>query len=251
MQHLIIICVLASMTILLVCSPISETNEKNEGLGLTSEGKSKKQRYVVLIGASIGHHWDIPSLPKRINNFSYIFEYVGTGPFDKSDRLKSVLERHENKPDAIFIKECAAYFPGDMKQYTELMKRWINDCKEMDVIPIPVTVVPVTRLHSFKLILIDIIKGRNPFLMGNPFCHRRNRAILEYNDWIREYCGKSGLSFLDLEAAVRYSEKNRFLREDLAHIDGLHVGSKAYKLLDQIVIPTLETVDWDTNKGLQ
>ena len=63
--------------------------------------------------------------------------------------------------------------------------------------------------------MIDILKGRNPFKSGSPFRNSRNRAILEYNNWIKTYCQELGLSVLDLEGAVRYSEKNRFLREDL------------------------------------
>ena len=116
----------------------------------------------------------------------------------------------------------------------------------MDVIPVPTTVVPVTRLHPFKQILIDIVKGRKFFMFENPFKNRRNKSILKFNDWIRMYCKKCGLSVLDLEGAVRYSEKNRYLREDLARLDGLYLNRKVYKILDQIVIPTLETVNWES-----
>lgn len=222
---------------------------KSEGKEIILSDNGKKQKHVVLLGASIGKRWNISSLPKRINDHDYYFEYVGSGPFDKSDRLKVVIERKENKPDAICIKECAAYFPGDFEQYRNLMKQWIKGCQEENIIPIPTTVVPVTRLHSYKLIFINIVKGRNPFRSGNPLCHRRNTAILEYNDWIRTYCERNGLSYLDLETAVRYSGNNRFLREDLASVDGLHINAKAYKILDQVVIPTLKTVEWGSNKG--
>jgi lysophospholipase L1-like esterase len=103
----------------------------------------------------------------------------------------------------------------------------------------------VTRLHSLKKVLIDVVKLRNPFKQGNPFKNKKNKAILEYNDWIIMYCKNSGLCVLDLEQAVRYSAKNRYLREDLAKIDGLHINRKAYKILDKIVLPTLETVNWE------
>ena len=202
-----------------------------------------QHKLVLLIGASIGRHWNFSSLPERIDNSDVVFEYVPGGGFDKSDTLKNVLSRKENKPNVILLKECAAYFPGEMSAYKDLMMKWISDCIEADVVPIPATVVPVTRLHSFKQIMIDVLKRRNPFRYGNPFTQKRNRAILAYNDWIREYCNQKGLALLDLEAAVRYSEKNRYLREDFAKIDGLHLNNKAYKVLDQIVIPTLRMVD--------
>jgi len=229
-------------------------------LGLTSKLKidsevkeavlskgSKKE--IVLLGASIGSAWNISLLPERINNFDYVFEYIDGGSFDKSDKLKEIISRKENKPDAIFIKECAAYFPGDLELYKSLMKQWIRECQKENVIPIPTTVVPVTRLHSIKKFLIDIVKRRNPLKYGNPFKNKRNEEILEFNDWIRMYCEKIGLSVLDLEAAVRYSEENRFLREDLAKVDGLHLNKNAYKNLDQIVLPTLKTVYWENKRG--
>ncbi len=207
-----------------------------------------KQKLIVLLGASVGMAWDIPQLPYRISNFDYIFEYIPHGGFDKSETLNEIISREEKRPDVVIIKECAAYFPGDMDHYKDLMKKWIHSCLESDVIPIPATVVPVTRLHPYKKIPIDIIKGRNPFKRDNPFKSRKNKTILEYNDWIKMYSEQNGLSVLDLEAAMRYSDKNRFLREDLARIDGLHINSKAYNILDQIVIPSLNTIDQEKEK---
>jgi len=58
------------------------------------------------------------------------------------------------------------------------------------------------------------------------------------------FCAKNDLSLLDLERAVRKSEKDRYLRSKLAKIDGLHLNKKGYRVLDQIVIPTLEKVQW-------
>lgn len=75
--------------------------------------------------------------------------------------------------------------------------------------------------------------------MENPFRHWRTKAIHKFNDWIRSYCGENDLSFLDLEAAVRVSKRNRYLREGLARLGGLHLKANAYRLLDQIVIVAL------------
>jgi hypothetical protein len=200
----------------------------------------KKRKQVLLLGASVGKSWKLPLLPQRIDNSDYAFEYQMCAQFDKSECLKDILSSEENKPDVVFLKECAAYFPGDMESYKKLMMRWITECLDSDVIPIPATVVPVTRLHSVKKIFIDLLRGRKPFRQGNPFKYLRNKAILEYNDWLRLYCKEKGLNVLDLEASLRYSENNRFLREDLARIDGLHLNGKAYELLDRIVLPVLE-----------
>jgi lysophospholipase L1-like esterase len=130
------------------------------------------------------------------------------------------------------------------------MEGWIEGCRNAGIIPIPTTVVPVTRLHPFKKFIIDILKARNPLKFGNPFQGKRIQTILEYNDWMRGYGRNNGLAILDLEEAVRYSDTNRYLREDLARLDGLHLNRKAYRLLDKIVMPTLEKVKWDDKKNL-
>ena len=206
--------------------------------------EEKGQRYVVLLGASVGQAWNISALPERIGIQDFVFEYVRGGGFDKTNTLKRLISREEKKPDAIFIKECAAYFPGDIEHYKNLMKKWIELCQKEGIVPIPATVVPVTRLHSFKVILIDIVKGRDPFRYGNPFDNTRNKAILDFNDWIRIYAEENGLAVLDMEAALRYSETNRYLRESFAKLDGLHLNGTGYVYLDRIVIPTLNKVRW-------
>jgi hypothetical protein len=209
-------------------------------------GKAKENTYpkrVVLLGASIGRVWNIPQLPDRLGLSDYVFEYQGSS-FDKTDKLKMALYGEDKKPDGVIIKECAAYFPGDMEHYKSKMKEWIAECQENDVIPIPSTVVPVTRLHSYKVFAGYLLKGRNPLQYGSPFKPHRNNSICEFNDWIRDFCETNGLVYLDLEASLRYSGKNRFLREDLARLDGLHINSKAYGILDQTLIQTLDKVDW-------
>jgi hypothetical protein len=219
-------------------------NSTEEGYPALNQTQKDVKR-IVLIGASIGRDWNISSLPERIKDFDYVFEYVDVSGFDKSRELKEVLSRPENRPNAIFLKECAAYFPGDFELYKSLMKQWISSCLDAGVVPIPVTVVPVTRLHSFKKFGIDIVRLRNPFKTGSPFQHKEQKAILQYNDWLRIYCRDSGLTLLDLERAVRKSEKNRYLRSGLAKVDGLHLNKKAYLILDQVVIPTLSRVNWE------
>ncbi len=214
---------------------------KEKSLERPAETRPKR---ILLIGASIGKGWNISALPERIVSHDYVFEYVYSGGFDKSRKLQEVLSRVQNRADAIFLKECAAYFPGDFPSYQRLMKKWIADCLDAGVIPIPATVVPVTRLHSFKKFGIDILKLRNPFRMGIPFRQRRQRAIQEYNDWLRAYCRENGLAVLDLEKALSKGGKNRYLRSRFAKIDGLHLNKKGYQVLDAQVPPVLGKVDW-------
>jgi hypothetical protein len=212
--------------------------------GSGDHDRDRDPKLIVLLGASIGRAWDVPQLPDRMATDEYIFEYYGSS-FDKTNKLRLVLDREENRPDAVIIKECAAYFPGNMDLYKTKMKKWIAECRKEGVIPIPATVVPVTRLHSYKVFAGYMLKGRNPLKFGSPFKPNRNNAICRFNDWIREYCKEQGLVYLDLEASLCYGKENRYLREDLARLDGLHINSKAYDILDRAVIEALDSVDWD------
>ncbi len=204
----------------------------------------QKPKHIVLLGASVGEGWNIEALPNRMSqaktkdSMNYRFEYVGEYQFDKSNALQQILKRKENKPDAIFIKECAAYFPGNFGQYQKLMKSWIEECKRAGVIPIPTTVVPVIRDMSLKTEIKDYIKR----LIGRSPSSLKLTTIGEYNDWIKSYAQKEGLIILDLEAPLRISETDRSLNLDLHAGDGLHLNEKAYRLLDQIVFPTLSAV---------
>jgi hypothetical protein len=213
----------------------------------------QKTKHIVLLGASVGKAWNIESLPQRLMQngsshptpyasrlavFPYRFEYVGVYQFDKSKALQQILQRKENKPEAILIKECAAYFPGYLPKYQELMKGWVTQCKQAGVIPIPTTVVPVVREEGFVKKVKQLVKK----ILGRATTSSRIIAILQYNDWIKLYSQKEGLIVLDLEAPLRISLQDRSLRLDLHTGDGLHLNEKAYSLLDQIVLPTLDDI---------
>jgi hypothetical protein len=191
----------------------------------------EKAKHVLLLGASVGKAWEIEGLSQRLGLKDYRFEYVGKYDFDKTDALKAILARKENRPDAVFIKECAAYFPGDLDKYKKLMEGWVKECRSAGVTPIPTTVVPVIRDESLKTRIKDIIKR----LIGRPTSEARLTGILAYNDWIKSYARQEGLMVLDLEAPLRVSENDRSLRKDLHSGDGLHLNAKAYVLLDSIV----------------
>jgi hypothetical protein len=111
----------------------------------------------------------------------------------------------------------------------------VEQSREKDVVPIPTTIVPVTRTHDEKFKTHSWIKRTVKRILGISMDTRMER-IIEYNDWVRDYFKSKGLVVLDLEAPLRISPSNRFLRDDLTKGDGLHLNSKAYKILDGIVI---------------
>mgnify|MGYP001579737122 FL=1 len=208
--------------------------------GAFSMVEGKEIKHIALIGASVGYGWDVPRLPQRIKRNDYEFEYVGSDDFDKSEFLKKVLQR-EKKPDMVILKECAAYFPGEFEKYKRNMESWIEQSFAAGVTPIMTTVAPVTRPNYFtKSYLKDLIKKY--FFTKKTHMEERLKYILEYNDWVREYAKEKGLIVLDMEAALRVSDKDRRLRQDLTSGDGLHLNSEAYKILDDLMSNTLKKI---------
>lgn len=199
-------------------------------------GSEAKQ--IILVGASVGHAWNIAELPKRIGIRGFTFEFIGEYDFDKSEAVNKILKRTSNKPFAVFLKECAAYFPGDFEKQKRLMQGWIGELSKNNIVPIPTTVVPVTSPDFLSVPYFkDLLKKALP--LGKVDLKKRLRYILEYNDWIKQYSIEKGLPLLDLESALRRSDSDRRLRVNLTSGDGLHLNKKAYSLLDQIVIPVL------------
>lgn len=188
----------------------------------------------VLMGASIGRGWDLPEFPARMGLPDLEFEYVGVFDFDKSLALAKILPRETERPDAIILKECATYFPGDLARYQRLVLGWIADCRRVGVVPILATVSPVSAPRGAGERLRALVRTQ---VLGRP---DQNREVWAYNDWVRQLAANEGLPLLDLEAAVRVSESDRSLRADLGSGDGLHLGARGYAAFDR-ALATLVT----------
>ena len=208
-----------------------------------SNSEISRKKRIVLIGASVGKAWDFPGLPGRMADNRFIFEYVGKYQFDKSEVLEEIFERKSNKADAVILKECAAYFPSDLSfdQAKSLMRTWINDCLDHNILPILTTIVPVTPAHDERFKTHNLIKRLIKRILGISMVSRMDR-IIEYNDWIKEHSRDKGLAVLDLESPLRVSDERRYLKEEYTKGDGLHLNRQAYAELDTIVIPLLDQV---------
>ena len=197
---------------------------------------------VVLVGASVGRAWDFPNLPVRLGRDDYVFEYIGVYEFDKTPALMKLFNRKQDRPDAILIKECAAYFPGNLDQYKQLIIRQVKDCLANKIVPILATTVPVTTPpFGTKFYFKDLLKTVWP---NKIRIRQRLEPILRYNDWIIEYATEQGLPVLDLEGALRITTDDRRLRIEYTSGDGLHLNQDAYKVLDGIIMPVLDSVLW-------
>lgn len=193
---------------------VSRTDMKGRILYKTSKTQVTPVKgganYYVLVGASVGNAWHFNELPARFGfNKKNIFGFRAKYQFDKTEEINRIL----NLPipvTGIIIKECAAYFPRDLKTSKQQVINWVATIKKNQVTPILATVVPVTPANA----------------ANNP---GRIESIWAYNDFIREYARQERLKVLDLERAARVSDTNRYLNENYAQEDGLHLNRKGYE----------------------
>lgn len=194
------------------------------------------ERHVILLGASVGREWRIEELPERAGRPEYRLEFVARYDFDKGPELEQILSRRSGRPDAVILKECAAYFPGDLDRYRALVTSWVGRCREAGVVAIPATVAPVLVRRGWT----GRVRAALRAARGRPHPRRRLEGLLAYNDWLRRFAAEEGLTVLDLEASLRVGEDDRSLPEDLHSGDGLHLNEEAYRRLDAIVPRALD-----------
>jgi hypothetical protein len=194
--------------------------------------QSANTSHIVLIGASIGQAWHLAEWPSRVKTSRFTAESIAAWQFDKSDAVQEVLIRPSRKfrptrtylrslfqpppkkADIVILKECSAYFPGDLLFYERSVDKWVSQFQANHGTVILATVIPVTRARARQ----------------SP---GKQEDLLKYNGWIREYARQHGLRVLDLEVALRAEEPGDYLREEFAAPDGSHLSPRAYVVLDE------------------
>lgn len=172
------------------------------------------QRYIVLVGASIGRSWNLGDFNRRINDHNIIFSSRAHYDFDKTDTLMPLLNL-KVKPDAIIIKECADYFPRRHDESAAKLRRWVNQVKDSGIQPILATTVPVTQNGPKK---------------------ESQESIIQWNAFVRGLAASHQIPLLDLAVALQVSEANPHLKEEYAREDGYHLTAGAYRhVLDPLL----------------
>src|SRR5262245_25943921 len=93
---------------------------------------------VVVIGASITEQWHIEQLPGRAPGVSRQLSSLIRYAFDKRPEIKSVIGRPKT-PAALILKQCAAYFPGDLAKYKSLIEGWTKELRQAGIEPVLAT----------------------------------------------------------------------------------------------------------------
>jgi lysophospholipase L1-like esterase len=118
------------------------------------------------------------------------------------------------------VKECSAYFPGDLAAYGSRVGSWLQLLSENGFQVVLATVVPVTRSRA----------ARDP---------GKQESLLAYNQWVRQCAAQRHLLLLDLEAVLRGPDT--YLRDELSAEDGSHLNANAYALLDAALLRLVST----------
>ncbi|RJP72344.1 MAG: SGNH/GDSL hydrolase family protein [Candidatus Abyssobacteria bacterium SURF_17] len=172
--------------------------------------------YVLLVGASVGKAWDLPSLPKRLKADGLVFGYRGKYGYDKTDVIDRIV-KSQIRPDIVIIKECAAYFPKERGKIIERLPGWVEMLKAEGITPVVATCCPVTKEND----------------RANP---GKQAAIDEFNSFVRTLGVENHVEILDLAGTLSISETNSYLRESFAQPDGLHLNQSAYSALDHVLM---------------
>jgi len=205
------------------------------GTANAMEKPDKEDVNIVLIGASIGKGWDFPDLPKRVGIDGYKLEYMGVfDSFDKTPAINKVLDR-DQKPDAVIVKECSVYFPGDLESYKNSIMTWVSELRQKGITPILATSVPPGEPDSMWFDFKQFIKG----LMGKP---KKIDSVVLYNNWLRQYATDNKIKLFDLEKILRISDKNRHMKAEYDRGDHTHVNKNAYKVMDDNIKQFLLTM---------
>lgn len=194
------------------------------------------EKNVVFIGASTGNRWKLPEFPQRVQAPEYNLEFKKIYEFDKSSLVDEVVKRPQ-KPDAVIIKECSVYFPGQQDAYKKQYAGWIASLKQVGIKPIVATTVPPAASQGFVADAKTFIKVR---LLGRDDQYQQ---VVDFNNWLREFAQKERIPIVDLEQALRRSDSDRHMVDRFDAGDGIHINKEAYDVLDGVLLKTLRSAD--------
>jgi hypothetical protein len=100
-----------------------------------------------------------------------------------------------------------------------------------------VTTVPVAEPPG----IVGRVKYLVKHAIGRP---TRIDTLIEFNDWLKDYARREQVPFFDLEAVVRRSAGERWLRPDFDSGDQLHVNAEAYRAIDGAFAAFLTSQTW-------
>jgi lysophospholipase L1-like esterase len=178
---------------------------------------------VIFYGDSITDFW-------RLNEYFTGRDYVNRGisgqvTGEMLGRMKAdVIDLH---PHAMIILAGTNDISRGVAIHTiENNLSMIGDlCKANHIVPIFASILPVSDYHKRENPRFEMTKTRPP------------GAIVDINNWMREYCRSRNFVYVDYWSAMK--DANGMLPADLAD-DGLHPNAKGYRMMAPIAVQGLD-----------
>jgi lysophospholipase L1-like esterase len=97
----------------------------------------------------------------------------------------------------------------------------------------------LARLHHIRVIFASLLPAHNYTPEAKEsYALRPRERILALNAWLKDYCSKNGLVYLDYFSALL--EDHGMLRRDLSD-DGLHPNAAGYKIMAPLADKAIAT----------
>jgi lysophospholipase L1-like esterase len=91
------------------------------------------------------------------------------------------------------------------------------------------SMVELAHAHGIHVVLSSVLPVHNYTERAKDFFAQRPQArILQLNEWLKDYCAKNGIVYLDYFSAL--VDDKGMLKNDLAD-DGLHPNAAGYKIM--------------------
>ena len=98
----------------------------------------------------------------------------------------------------------------------------------------------LAKAHGVTVIFSSVLPVHNYTPKSQDFFAQRPMAkILEVNRWLKEYCAKNGIAYLDYFSAL--VDEKGLLKKDLAE-DGLHPNDAGFKIMAPMVEAAIQKV---------
>jgi lysophospholipase L1-like esterase len=98
------------------------------------------------------------------------------------------------------------------------------------------SMVELARYHNIRVVLSSLTPVSD--YIGPQTDKRPNEKLKEMNAWMKDYCAKNGIVYLDYWDAML--DENGVLRKDLTW-DGLHPNDAGYDVMGPLAAKAIDT----------
>ena len=172
------------------------------------------QRRVVFLGDSITLAW---SLDEFFPGKGYINRGIG-GQTTSQMVLRFQQDVIALRPTVVVILAGTNDIAGNTGIITEA-----------DIEANLATMAELAKIHHISVIFSSITPVNNYAPSKDMYVERPQKEILDVNRWLKDYCDREGLTYLDYYS--RLIDDAGMLRRGLSKGDGLHPNEKCYSIM--------------------